>query len=93
MVSERWLARHAGVIPPQMSSSRTVQDSGQVGEYTENPRGTLRKKCASELALGWRWGVPRAMGCRGFGGGYMTTLRHTKKEMMEMALVFLGRRF
>lgn len=48
-----------------MSSSRTVQDSGQVGEYTENPRGTFRKKCASELALGWRLGVPRAMGCRG----------------------------
>lgn len=27
------------------------------------------------------------------GGGYMITLRHMKKEMMEMALVFLGRRF
>lgn len=26
-------------------------------------------------------------------GGYMITLTHMKKEMMEMALVLLGRRF
>lgn len=34
------------------------------------------------------------LGSKGLGvGGYMITLRHMKKEMMEMALVFLGRRF
>lgn len=70
------------------------------GEYTENPRGTFREKMCLRVSTGMEVGGSQGNGCRGdllgsrgFGGGYMITLRHTKKEMMEMALVFLGRRF